>query len=517
MPENDWGIKPNYRPRRLFLKIFSLTNTPIANSLITAVGIGVTESPCSRACRWGGCVGNALNESSKKMMLPSRRLTANDYKTLWLATLGSSLEVYDSVIFVFFANIIGDLFFPPEIPAWVRQFQTFGIFAAGYLARPVGGIIMAHTGDLRGRKQMFTLGIFLMGLSTLCIGLLPTYHNVGIWAPVLLLVLRILQGMAFGGEVPGALVFVSEHVPSSRVGLALGILTGGLTGGILLGSLVATGLHVLISPAQSAAYGWRIAFLLGGAFGLLAVYLRGLLTETPVFLELKERRALAAEMPLRVVVRNHGAGVIFSGLLTWMLSAAIVVIILMTPALVEKMYNVPVLAALQANSLATAGMIMGGVFMGWLTDRFGPGPVLLTGSLLLGIGAYLLYIGVKLNPSLIMPLYLLAGLSAGVGSVVAVIMIAAFPPAVRFSGVSLSYNLANAIFGGLSPIIVTWWMRFDQLAPAHYMGIVCLLSFGIGILLRGPLQNQLIPYRGSDHADRMRFNVSNSKSFPEAE
>ena len=204
------------------------------------------------------------------MTLPApRQLTANAYKTLWLATLGGCLEFYDFIIFVFFAKIIGDLFFPPEIPDWVRQFQTFGIFAAGYLARPIGGVLMGHAGDLRGRKQMFTLGIFLMGLSTLGIGLLPTYTNLGIWAPILLLLFRILQGVAVGGEVPGAWVFVSEHVPYSRVGLACGILTGGLTGGILLGSLVATGFNLLMSPAQTAAYGWRIPFLIGGLFGLL--------------------------------------------------------------------------------------------------------------------------------------------------------------------------------------------------------------------------------------------------------
>ena len=107
--------------------------------------------------------------------VPDRRLSAKDYETLSLATLGGLLEFYDFIIFVFFANTIGQLFFPPEIPEWLRQFQTFGIFAAGYLARPLGGVVMAHAGDLRGRKQMFTLSIFLMALPTLGIGLLPTY------------------------------------------------------------------------------------------------------------------------------------------------------------------------------------------------------------------------------------------------------------------------------------------------------------------------------------------------------
>jgi len=176
----------------------------------------------------------------------SSRLTARDYKTLWLATLGGVLEFYDFIIFVFFANTIGNLFFPPGIPDWVRQFQTFGIFAVGYLARPLGGVVMAHAGDLRGRKQMFTLSVFLMALPTFGIGLVPTYAYLGAWAPVLLLLLRILQGAAVGGEVPGAWVFVAEHVPPSRVGLACGVLTAGLTGGILLGSLVATSLNMLM-------------------------------------------------------------------------------------------------------------------------------------------------------------------------------------------------------------------------------------------------------------------------------
>src|ERR1700727_3602798 len=142
---------------------------------------------------------NALSVAS----MSDRRLTARDYKTLSLATLGGLLEFYDFIIFVFFANTIGQLFFPPEIPEWVRQFQTFGIFAAGYLARPLGGVVMAHFGDTRGRKRMFTLSVLLMAIPTLLIGLLPTYQSIGLAAPLLLLSMRVLQGVAIGGEAPG--------------------------------------------------------------------------------------------------------------------------------------------------------------------------------------------------------------------------------------------------------------------------------------------------------------------------
>ncbi len=158
---------------------------------------------------------------------------------------------------------------------------------------------MAHFGDLVGRKKMFTLSILLMALPTLAIGLLPTYSSVGIIAPLLLLLMRILQGAAIGGEVPGAWVFVAEHVPEKRIGIACGTLTAGLTVGILLGSVVATLINTSLTPQGIHDGGWRIPFLLGGVFGLIAMYLRRWLQETPIFLEMQQRKALAQELPVK--------------------------------------------------------------------------------------------------------------------------------------------------------------------------------------------------------------------------
>src|SRR6476646_10956473 len=133
-----------------------------------------------------------------------RPLNRDDYRTLALAALGGALEFYDFVIYVFLAPVIGRLFFPADMPDWLRLLQTFGIFSACYLARPLGGIVIAHFGDLLGRKRMFALSIFLMAAPTLAIGLLPTYASIGIGAPLLLLAMRVLQGAAIGGEMPGA-------------------------------------------------------------------------------------------------------------------------------------------------------------------------------------------------------------------------------------------------------------------------------------------------------------------------
>lgn len=410
-------------------------------------------------------------------------LSRTDYRTLLLAALGGALEFYDFIIFVFFAVVIGQLFFPPDMPDWLRQLQTFGIFAAGYLARPVGGIVMAHFGDLLGRKRMFMLSIFLMAVPTLAIGLLPTYAVIGIWAPILLLALRVLQGAAIGGEVPGAWVFVSEHVPPRHVGFACGTLTAGLTGGILLGSLVATAINKLYSPAELLTEGWRVPFIIGGIFGLVSVWLRQWLHETPVFKEMQARQALADELPLKTVIREHRPAVILTMLMTWLLSAAIVVMILMTPTLVQKLYAIPATVALQANSIATLFLSLGCIVFGASADRFGAARVLMIGCAMLGVTSALFYQQMSIAPQNINALYALCGFFVGVIGVVPSVAVKAFPPAVRFSGLSFSYNVAYAVFGGLTPVLVSILLPIDRLAPAHYVEILSIVGVAIGVYL----------------------------------
>jgi MFS family permease len=410
----------------------------------------------------------------------TRPLNRNDYKTLSLSALGGALEFYDFVIFVFFAVVVGKLFFPADMPEWLKQVQSFGIFAAGYLARPLGGIVMAHFGDLLGRKKMFTLSIFMMAVPTLCMGLLPTYAQIGIAAPVLLLLLRVIQGAAIGGEVPGAWVFVSEHVPARNIGYACGTLTCGLTTGILLGSLVATVINSLFAPEEVLAYAWRIPFILGGVFGLFSVYLRRWLHETPIFAELQQRKALAAELPLQRVLRDHRGAVVLSMLLTWLLSAGIVVVILMTPTLLQTLYSFPAKVALQANSLAIVFLSIGCILAGMLADRFGAGKVFMVGSVALGATSWTLYHSLYAHPDWLFPLYAVTGLCVGVIGAVPYVMVKAFPAVVRFTGLSFSYNLAYAIFGGLTPLAVTLLIKNNPMGAAWYVAGLCVLGFCVG-------------------------------------
>jgi len=424
----------------------------------------------------------------------SRSLDSRDYKTLALSALGGTLEFYDFVIYVFFASVLGALFFPADMPDWMRQLQTFGIFAAGYLARPLGGIVIAHFGDLLGRKRMFTLSIFLMAAPTLVIGLLPTYASIGIAAPLLLLAMRVLQGAAIGGEMPGAWVFVGEHVPARRYGFGIGVLTSGITGGILLGSLVAVAINRHYAPAEVSDFAWRIPFILGGVFGLVSVYLRRFLHETPVFRELAQRRNAAAEMPLKTILREHRAAIGYVALMTWVLSAAIVVVVLFTPTYLQKVHHIPAALALEANAMATLSLSIGCALVGWLCDRFGTRLVMLVGYSGLLATSYLFYTSLPGTPASLVGHYALVGLFVGIIATVPIAGVRAFPAAVRFSGLSFAYNMAYAVFGGLTPVILSLWLARDPMAPAHYVGALAVLGIVLALL---PLASRGHPMRAT--------------------
>ncbi|MFE1573186.1 MFS transporter [Comamonas odontotermitis] len=411
---------------------------------------------------------------------PARALTRGDYKTLGLSALGGTLEFYDFVVFVFFANVIGTLFFPAEMPDWLRQLQTLGIFAAGYLARPLGGILIAHFGDILGRKKMFTLSIFLMAVPTLVIGMLPTYASIGIAAPLLLLLMRVLQGAAIGGEMPGAWVFVAEHAPARHYGFAIGALTSGITGGIFLGSIIGVWLNSSYSATEIHDWAWRIPFILGGVFGLVSVYLRRFLHETPVFQELQARKEAGRELPIKTILREHRAACVLVALMTWVLSTAIVVVVLFTPAYLQKVFHIDPASAMKANALATVTLTLGCVFWGWLSDRLGTRVVMMLGWLGMSATAYVFYLGLPGTDASLLWSYALVGFFVGSISLLPVVGVRAFPAPVRFTGLSFAYNMAYAVFGGLTPMLVSVWQQTDVMAPAHYVAAMGILGAVLG-------------------------------------
>ncbi len=405
--------------------------------------------------------------------------TRSDYKTLGLAALGGALEIYDFIIFVFFALTLSQLFFPPEMPEWLRLLQSFGIFVTGYLARPLGGILMAHFADRLGRKKVFSLSILMMALPCLLIGIMPTYAQIGYFAPLLLLALRILQGAAVGGEVPSAWVFVAEHAPAGHRGYALGFLQAGLTFGYLIGALAATFLAQMFTPAEILDYAWRYPFLLGGLFGVIGVWLRRWLSETPVFMAMQARREAAVELPLRTVLREHRLAMLPAMILTCVLTSAVVVFVVITPTMMQKTFGMSASHTFGLSALGIVFLNVGCVLAGLLVDRIGAWRTVMLYSLLLPVGIAVLYSCLINGGSWIGLAYAIAGLCCGVVGAVPSVMVGLFPARIRVSGISFTYNIAYAAWASITPLLLIGlmpWSPWICVIFSAVMGVVGVAS-----------------------------------------
>lgn len=409
------------------------------------------------------------------------RFSRADYKTLGLAALGGALEIYDFIIFVFFALTLSQLFFPPEMPEWLRLLQSFGIFVTGYLARPLGGILMAHFADRLGRKKVFSLSILMMALPCLLIGIMPTYAQIGYFAPLLLLALRVLQGAAVGGEVPSAWVFVAEHAPRAHRGYALGFLQAGLTFGYLLGALTATLLARVFSPEEILDHAWRYPFLLGGVFGVIGVWLRRWLSETPVFVALQNQRDSAGELPLRTVLREHRLAILPALILTCVLTSAVVVFVVITPTMMQKSFGMSASHTFALSSLGIVFLNIGCILAGLIVDRLGAWRTVMLYSLLLPLGIAVLYGSLISGGEWIGLAYAIAGLGCGVVGAVPSVMVSLFPPRIRVSGISFTYNIAYALWASTTPLLLIALMPWSPWICVIYcavMGAVGVASAG---------------------------------------
>ena len=426
-----------------------------------------------------------MTETTAHPDLASSALRPEDKRTLVLSSFGGALEFYDFVIYVFYAKIISELFFPSGLSPFWAMLNTYGIFAAGYFFRPLGGVVMAHFGDLIGRKKLFSLSILLMALPTLMIGIMPTFESIGYAAPLLLLLMRMIQGIAIGGEIPAAWTFVSEHVPANKVGFANGLLTAGLSLGILLGALMSLFISLQFTQQEVLDWAWRIPFILGGVFGLIALYLRSYLHETPVFQAMQAKKQLAKELPAKQVIAQHKTAVGIGMLFTWFLTGCVVVLILAMPNLLVGAFGFERSDAFKMQSMAIVMQMIGCIAAGLLADRFGAGRVILIGSACVAIVAGIFYQSLgHVSAGTVFMLYMLLGLVSGTVGMVSYSMVKMFPAQIRFSGISVSYNLAYAIAGGLTLPVVQWLSLYSQIGAMYYVWVVCLVTCLTAILYR---------------------------------
>jgi MFS family permease len=417
-----------------------------------------------------------------------RKLTRKDMRTLALSSLGGGLEYYDFTVFVFFAAIIGEVFFPPDTPEWLRQAQAFAIFAIGFVVRPIGGIVIAHFGDRFGRKKLFMFTLLLMAVPTLLIGLLPTYAMVGVWAPILLLLMRMLQGLAVAGEVPGSVVFVTEHVPASRVGFGGACLFGALNFGLFLGALVGALTAAYMDRASLLAWGWRVAFIAGGVFGLVSVYLRKYLEETPMFQELRQTRQAARTVPLKEVLQRYMRSVVFVVGLALLLSEVNAVMFQFMPTFLQTHYKLPKPMVFQANTVAIVTLAAMCPVWGWIGDRIGLGRALVTGAIGTAVATWWFFShldAVAAGTSSLLACWILIALPAGFIGLIPALAAVVFPTPVRFTGVALPYNVGTALFAGFTPLLLTYLVQgFGLASPAWLVVGACGLGAMLGLWSR---------------------------------
>ncbi|MFJ6567871.1 MFS transporter [Streptomyces sp. NPDC091292] len=414
----------------------------------------------------------------------SQALTPQRVRPLRVATasfIGTAIEWYDYFIYGLAAAIVfGPLFFPSVSPA-AGTLASFATYSVGFLARPVGGVVMGHFGDRVGRKSMLVISLLTMGLATVGIGLLPTYATVGVWAPVLLVTLRFIQGIGVGGEWGGAVLMAVEHAPERRKSFYGSFPQMGVPGGLILANLVFLGLTTNLSDEAFMSWGWRVPFLASAVMVIAGLVIRLTIEESPDFEAVKKSKS-EVRMPVVVVLRENWREVCLSAGAFIGINAVgyifMAYLLSYTTSVLELSRNLILTFTLVA-SLVWLAVIPGASA---LSDRHGRRRVLLTGSVgLVGCAALLFPVIDTARPPLILVALLVTAVFMGiVYGPIAELFSGLFKAEVRYSGASLGYQVGAILGGGIAPTVATGlYTSWSSTTPITlYLAGVTLISLG---------------------------------------
>ncbi|AJD01646.1 major facilitator family transporter CjaB [Campylobacter lari NCTC 11845] len=391
------------------------------------------------------------------------------FKNIIYASLGGILEFYDFVLFIFFASVFAKIFFPQNDDFWPLIY-TYVAFGAGYLARPFGAVILAHFADIKGRKNVFYISMLLMVVPSFVLAFLPTYESIGLLATFMLFVIRIAQGLAIGAEVSGAWIFVSEFVSKKRLGLALGFISATLTLGLLLGNLATLSIYAYFDKEEVESFAWRIPFFIGGFFGILALFLRTKLNETPAFKSIKDKKKIL-NFPLLQALKTHKKSMLICALLTVVLTSGVATLMIL-PQYFESLLGVSKTTALTYQNLAIVMIILGSLVQGYLADFLGHFKICLIFTLFFGVFG----IGFSFYNEWFLLFYLLACFAQGIIAFAPIFMTQIFTTELRSSGLSFAYNISYAILGFLTPFVVNFMYEKYFYFYIFFVFITSLLS-----------------------------------------
>jgi MFS family permease len=429
--------------------------------------------------------------SEHETALPAAAASAGkpSIKVALLASAGAAVEWYDFFVYGTAAALVfPKLFFAADLPQFVAQIAAFSTFAVGFIARPIGGMLFGHLGDVHGRKRAFVLAMLMMGGATTLIGLLPSYAAIGALAPLLLVVLRFVQGLAVGGQWGGAVLLAIESAPPQRQGFYGSFVQIGVPIGLVLANAVFLLASVLMDSRAFTAWGWRIGFLISVVLVFIGMYIHLKIAEPDDALAAKARQPAAKGSPLLTVLREHGSSVLLAGGAFVANNVCFYLLITYAVAYGTATVGIPREVLLFAVMFASATMSPVLIFAGALSDRFGRRGIFLLGAALSGFWAFAVFPLIETGS----PFAVTLGITVALFFVSlmygpqAALFAELFPKHVRYSGASLGYQVGTVVGGGFAPMIATaLFARHQSSLPiAIYLCAMCAISF-VSVLLLG--------------------------------
>ncbi|MGK5084603.1 MFS transporter [Bdellovibrionota bacterium FG-1] len=405
--------------------------------------------------------------------------------------VGNVLEWFDFAVFGFLAPILGEQFFPSDNPL-DSLLSAFSVFAAAFLARPLGGVLFGYIGDQFGRKKALQLSVMMMAVPTFLIGCLPTHAEIGTLAPILLILLRVAQGLSVGGEMIGSIAYVAETAPENQRGYFSSWTFASGYFGMTLGSLCAVGLNALLGDHDMQAWGWRLPFLSGVVIACVAIWMRSELEETPVFEQMRKDGDLGGN-PLAEAIELVPGKIFHASMLVTLVGGGFYLLFVWWPAFMSRYIHPHVPYAMTINTFSLILLVTLIPIMGRLSDWVGRKPLLVVSSagiMILALPLFYLVTQGGFLPALVAQLVFTVLMGMYLGPIPAT-LVEMFPSRVRYSAIALAYNISLCIFGGTAPLLGTWlFKRYHTVtAPALYLGILAALNLVAALNLREDTEN----------------------------
>lgn len=407
-------------------------------------------------------------------------------KAVTAGAIGNFIEWYDFAVYGYFATVIATQFFPSDNRV-ASLLATFAVFAVAFFMRPVGAFVFGYYGDRIGRRTTLAAAVILMGISTLMIGVLPTYSQIGILAPVLLVVARVLQGLSAGGEWSGSAAFMVEYAPSDKRALFGSWQQFSIVAGLLAGSAIGSLLGVVMTEEALNAWGWRVPFILGVLVGLIGLYLRLRIEETPAFREVEQKEEVA-EAPITSSFTTGRSATLTAVGFTMAWTVSYYVLLTYMPTFLTENLGIPLTLALASNAIGLGVLALLTPFTAILSDRIGRKPLLAIFAGLMALLTLPLFLLISTGTLVFVILgQILFGIiiafSAGPGPAA---MVEMFPTNIRYSALGISYNLAVAAFGGTAPFIATFLVSRtgSNLSPSIYVIAAALVTFVVVLRMK---------------------------------